>query len=221
MSYDLSPLLREEWVVGVGEMMNCPGVLAGDEDVLERIAIADGKRVDGHAPRLSGKDLNAYIAAGIASDHESSSLEEAKEKLQRGMYVMIREGSVAKNMEALLPLVTPENARRCMLVSDDNDPAELRKYGHMDRIVRKAMHLGLKPLLAIQMATINTAEYFGLRSLGAIAPGYRADMIVADDLESFRVNKVFREGRRVAEDGVMLAMGGASRPVARIGTGNW
>ncbi|HJX38355.1 MAG TPA: adenine deaminase [Anaerolineae bacterium] len=220
MSYDLSPLLREEWVVGVGEMMNYPGVLAGDEDVLERIAIADGKRVDGHAPRLSGKDLNAYIAAGIASDHESSSLEEAKEKLQRGMYVMIREGSVAKNMEALLPLVTPENARRCMLVSDDNDPAELSKYGHMDRIVRKAMHLGLKPLLAIQMATINTAEYFGLRSLGAIAPGYRADMIVVDDLESFRVKKVFREGRRVAEDGVMLAMGGESRPVPLRGTVN-
>lgn len=220
MSYDLSPLLREEWVVGVGEMMNYPGVLAGDVDVLERIAIADGKRVDGHAPRLSGKDLNAYIAAGIASDHESSSLEEAKEKLQRGMYVMIREGSVAKNMEALLPLVTPENARRCMLVSDDNDPAELSKYGHMDRIVRKAMHLGLKPMLAIQMATINTAEYFGLRSLGAIAPGYRADMIVVDDLESFLVKQVFREGRRVAEDGVMLDMGGESRPVPLRGTVN-
>jgi adenine deaminase len=220
MSYDLSPLLREEWVVGIGEVMNYSGVLERDSDMLGRIAMADGKRVDGHAPRLSGKDLNAYIAAGIASDHESSSLEEAREKLQRGMYVMIREGSVAKNMEALLPLVTPENARRCMLVSDDNDPAQLTAHGHMDHIVRKAMQLGLKPVLAIQMATINTAEYFGLRSLGAIAPGYRADMIVVEDLESFLVSQVFREGRRVAEDGEMVAMGGESRPVPLRGTVN-
>jgi adenine deaminase len=220
MSYDLSPLLREEWVVGIGEVMNYSGVLERDSDMLGRIAMADGKRVDGHAPRLSGKDLNAYIAAGIASDHESSSLEEAREKLQRGMYVMIREGSVAKNMEALLPLVTPENARRCMLVSDDNDPGQLTAHGHMDHIVRKAMQLGLKPVLAIQMATINTAEYFGLRSLGAIAPGYRADMIVVEDLESFLVSQVFREGRRVAEDGEMVAMGGESRPVPLRGTVN-
>jgi adenine deaminase len=132
MSYDLSPLLREDWVVGVAEMMNYPGVLDRNGDILSRIAIAGGKRVDGHAPRLTGKDLNAYIAAGIASDHESSSLEEAREKLQRGMYVMIREGSVARNMEALLKLVTPENAHRCMLVSDDNDPAHLLQDGHMD-----------------------------------------------------------------------------------------
>jgi adenine deaminase len=220
MSYDLSPLLREEWVVGVAEMMNYPGVLCGDDDVLERIAIANGKRVDGHAPRLSGKDLNAYIAAGIASDHESSSREEAAEKLQRGMHVMIREGSVARNMEALLPLVTPENARRCMLVSDDNDPADLVERGHMDHIVSKATRLGLAPMLAIQMATINTAEYFGLRSLGAIAPGYRANMIVFDDFEDFQIRKVFRAGRLVAQDGEMLDMGGQSRPVPLRGTVN-
>jgi adenine deaminase len=220
MSYDLSPMLREEWVVGVAEMMNYPAVLARDQDVLKRITMADGKRVDGHAPRLSGKDLNAYIAAGVASDHESSSLEEAEEKLQRGMYVMIREGSVAKNMEALLPLVTPENARRCMLVSDDNDPAELLEYGHMDHIVRKAIRLGLEPMLAIQMATINTAEYFGLRDLGAIAPGYRADMIVFGDFADLRVRKVFRGGRLVAEGGEMLDMGGESRPIPLRGTVN-
>ncbi len=220
MSYDLSPLLREEWVVGVGEMMNYPGVLGRDDDVLERIAIANGKRVDGHAPRLSGKDLNAYIAAGISSDHESSSLEEAAEKLQRGMHVMIREGSVAKNLEALLPLVTPENARRCMLVSDDNDPAELLEHGHMDHVVKKAIHLGLEPMLAIQMATINTAEYFGLRGLGAIAPGYRANMIVFQSFNDFQVQKVFRGGRLVAENGEMLAMGGESRPVRLRGTVN-
>jgi adenine deaminase len=220
MSYDLSPLLREEWVVGIGEVMNYAAVLERDSDMLGRIAMANGKRVDGHAPRLSGKDLNAYIAAGIASDHESSSLDEAREKLQRGMYVMIREGSVARNMEALLPLVTPENARRCMLVSDDNDPSQLTAHGHMDHIVRKSMQLGLKPVLAIQMATINTAEYFGLRSLGAIAPGYRADMVVVEDLDSFLVSQVFREGRRVAQDGEMVAMGAESRPVPLRGTVN-
>jgi adenine deaminase len=220
MSYDLSPLLREDWVVGVGEMMNYPGVLARHEDVMERISIADGKRVDGHAPGLSGKDLNAYIAAGIASDHECSSFEEAQEKLQRGMYVMIREGSLAKNMEALIPLVTPENARRFMLVSDDNDPAQLLKRGHMDYRVRKAIRLGLDPVLAIQMATINAAEYFRLRGLGAVAPGYRADMVIFDDLESFQVRKVFRAGRPVSENGVMLDMGGERRPVTLRGTVN-
>lgn len=119
---------------------------------------------------------------------------------------MIREGSVAKNMEALLPLVTPENARRCMFVTDDDDPADLLDNGHMDRVVRKAIGLGLNPMLAIQMATINTAEYFGLRDLGAIAPGYRADMLVFDDFESFEIKKVFRGGRLVAENGRMLPM---------------
>lgn len=206
MSYDLSPLISEKWVVGVAEVMNYPGVLLRDEDVLEKIRIAEGKRVDGHAPHLSGRDLNAYVAVGITSDHESTSFEEAKEKLQRGMRIMIREGSVAKNMEALLPLVTPENARRCMFVTDDDDPADLLDNGHMDRVVRKAIGLGLNPMLAIQMATINTAEYFGLRDLGAIAPGYRADMLVFDDFESFEIKKVFRGGRLVAENGRMLPM---------------
>ncbi len=220
MSYDLAPLLHEEWVVGIAEMMNYPGVLARSPDVLDRIGIASDKRVDGHAPHLSGKDLNAYIAAGIGSDHESTSFDEAREKLQRGMHIMIREGSVAKNMEELLPLVTPENARRCMFVSDDNDPGDLLDNGHMDRIVRKAIGLGLEPVLAIQLATINPAEYFGLRNLGAIAPGYRADMVILDDLRSFEVKKVFRGGQLVAEEGKMLATIGKRPPVPLRGTVN-
>jgi len=133
---------------------------------------------------------------------------------------MIREGSVAKNMEDLLPLVTPENAHRCMLVSDDNGPAQLLEHGHMDHIVRKAIGLGLKPVLAIQMATVNAAEYFGLRGVGAVAPGYRADLVVFEDLDHFEVKQVYRGGRLVAENGEMLAMGGESRPVPLRGTVN-
>lgn len=220
MSYDLSPLLSEDWVVGIGEMMNYPAVLIRNGDVLDKIMIGAGKRVDGHAPHLTGRDLNAYVAAGIASDHESSTLEEAREKLQRGMYVMIREGSAAKNLEALLPLVTPENARRCVFVSDDDDPADLLARGHMDHIVRKAINLGLDPMLAIQMATINTAEYFRLPDLGAVAPGYRGDMIVFDDFKSFEVTKVFRGGRLVAENGQLLPTEAEERRVPLRGTVN-
>ncbi len=220
MSYDLAPLVGEEWVVGVAEMMNYPGVLLRDEDLLARIRIAGGKRVDGHAPHLTGRDLNAYIACGISSDHESSSFEEAKEKLQRGMYIMIREGSAARNMEALLPLVTPQNARRCMFVTDDIDVADLLDRGHMDYIIRKAVGLGLEPMVAIQMATINTAEYFGLRDLGAIAPGYKADMVIFDDFDTFQVTKVFRGGRLVAENGRMLPMDGEHPGMPPRGTVN-
>ncbi|GAG85023.1 unnamed protein product, partial [marine sediment metagenome] len=184
--------------------MNFPGVLSGDENVLSKINLARGKVIDGHAPGVSGKDLTAYIAAGILSDHESTSLEEAREKLRRGMYVMIREGSSEKNLDALLPLVTDKTYKRCMFVVDDRSCLDLLRDGDIDAVVRKAIKRGLDPVRAIQLATINTAEYFRLNRLGAIAPGYQANLIVIDELSSLSMDMVFYRGRLVARRGKPL-----------------
>ena len=202
---DLKDLMQEQWVAGLGEMMNFPGVLYGDPEVLKKIEMAQGKRIDGHAPGLSGKELSAYIAAGISSDHECTRRDEAEEKLRLGMYIMIREGSTAKNLEELIHIVTPRNARRCMLVTDDCHPADLITEGGVDHCVRKAIQLGLDPIIAIQMATINPARYFPLPGIGVIAPGYQADLVVIEDLREFKINQVFKAGRLVAEKGKILA----------------
>ena len=191
-------------VIGLGEMMNFPGVVFGDNGVLEKIRLARGKTVDGHAPGVSGKELTAYISAGIYSDHESVSLEEAKEKLKQGMHIMIREGSSEKNLEALLPLVTDKTYKRCMFVVDDRSCADLLHDGDIDAVVRKAIALGLEPVRAIQLATINATEYFGLKRLGAIAPGYVANMIVVGDMSRFDVEVVFHHGNLVARQGEPL-----------------
>jgi len=197
-------LLRWKGCIGLGEVMNFPGVLSGDEDVLSKINLARGKVIDGHAPGVSRKDLNAYIAAGILSDHESTSLEEAREKLRRGMYVMIREGSSEKNLDALLPLVTDNTYKRCMFVVDDRSCLDLLRDGDIDAVVRKAIKRGLEPVRAIQLATINPAEYFRLNRLGAIAPGYQANLIVIDDLSNLSLDMVFYRGRLVARQGKPL-----------------
>jgi len=197
-------LLRWKGCIGLGEVMNFPGVLSGDEDVLSKINLARGKVIDGHAPGVSRKDLNAYIAAGILSDHESTSLEEAREKLRRGMYVMIREGSSEKNLDALLPLVTDKTYKRCMFVVDDRSCLDLLRDGDIDAVVRKAIKRGLDPVRAIQLATINPAEYFRLNRLGAIAPGYQANLIVIDDLSNLSLDMVFYRGRLVARQGKPL-----------------
>jgi len=189
--------LRWPGVLGLGEMMNFPGVLAGDEEVMGKIAPAP--LIDGHAPGLGGKTLNAYIAMGITSDHETTTLGEGREKLRRGMYLMIREGSSEKNLDALLPVVDEQTYRRCLFVVDDRTPVDLLQDGDMDAIVRKAIKSGLSPIKAIQLATINPAQYFGLKRLGAIAPGYIANLIAFSDLSSPQVEMVWYHGRLVAQ----------------------
>lgn len=201
---DIKSLLKEPWAIGLAEMMNFPGVINRDPEVLKKIEIAGGRRIDGHAPQLSGKALYAYLTAGIRSDHECTTLKEAKEKLKNGMWIMVREGTTARNLKELLPLVTPKISRRFFFVTDDRHPKELLEEGHINSMVKQAIRRGLDPILAIQMATLNPAEYFRLDDLGAIAPGYRADIISFDHLGRFKVKKVFQEGILVAENGKML-----------------
>ncbi len=198
-AFDIYPFFREKWVVGLGEVMNYPAVLSGDEDLMEKIAITEEKRVEGHAPGINGKDLAGYISAGISSDHESTTIEEAREKLRLGMYVMIREGSAARNLKDILPLVTRENSSRFMLVTDDHNPSDILITGHMDGVVRKAVKLGLDPITAIQLVTLNPAQYFGLKDLGAIAPGMLADMVVFNNLKDIKATEVFKKGALVGK----------------------
>jgi adenine deaminase len=198
---DLFPFLSDKWVLGLGEVMNYPAVLQGDDDVMDKIKIVAGKRIDGHAPGVSGKDLAAYMVTGIQSDHESTTVEEAREKLRMGMRVMLREGSTTKNLRDLLPLVKTRNADRMFFVTDDRSPRDLLAEGHINYMVKMAIRSGLDPALVIRMATLNTAQYFGLEQLGAIAPGYDADLVVINDFKSCKVSKVFKSGELVAENG--------------------
>ncbi|UCC83352.1 MAG: adenine deaminase [Gemmatimonadota bacterium] len=198
---DLEGLFEHPRVIGLAEVMNFPGVFLGAPEVLAKIEAAGDRPVDGHAPGLSGPLLNAYAAAGVGSDHECTQLEEAREKLRRGMHIFIREGTAARNLDALLPLVTPLNAVNCSFCTDDRHPEDLLDEGHIDALLRMAISRGLDPITAIQMATINTANYFGLRGLGMLAPGYRADLVVVDDLQDFRARLVLSDGRVVAQDG--------------------
>jgi adenine deaminase len=200
---EIGKLLREPGVLGLGEMMNFPGVLNQDPEVFGKIRAARKalKSIDGHAPLLSGKSLNAYIASGIESDHECTRKEEAQEKLRLGMWLMIREGSAARNLKDLLPAVTPQNSRRCLFVLDDLEPADLLKRGEMDHLLRESTYRGLNPITAIQMATLNPAERFGFKDRGAIAPGRRADIIGLADLKEFRPRLVIKNGRVAAREG--------------------
>ena len=198
----MKEFIDDDRIAGLGEFMDFPGVIHAAEGDLDKILAAKNadKFIDGHAPGITGNDLNAYAAACIAADHECSTLEEMQDRLDRGMYVLLRQGSACHNLRTLIPGVTPENSRRCLLCSDDRQPKTILQEGHLDNHLRICVEEGLDPVTAIRMATLNAAECFGLKDRGAIAPGYRGDVVLLDDLKDFHVNRVFITGKLVAEE---------------------
>ncbi|MYV22038.1 adenine deaminase [Ligilactobacillus salivarius] len=198
---DMEDALKTGEVDGLAELMNFPGVINADDKMIDEILMAKkyGARIDGHAPQVVGKDLNAYIAAGPANDHECSTLEEAEERLARGMYLLLREGSVTQDLRKLLPIVNTANSRRCLLSGDDVQAKTAINKGHLDNSIRICIDEGLNPITAIQMATLNPAEYCGLNDRGAIAPGRRADMVVFESLEDFAVEETYILGEKLSQ----------------------
>lgn len=196
---DIDLYLDKKKVLGLAEMMNYVGVINGDKNVLSKIVTSQAhhKKIDGHAPELSGNDLNAYIAAGVYSDHECSTFENALEKLRKGQFIMIREGTAAHNLKALMPLLTQQYYSRCMFATDDKHPSDLLYGGHIDYIVKQALKNGADPIVALKTATHHAARYFLLNNKGAIASGYLADIVVVDNLEDFNVETVFKRGKLV------------------------
>lgn len=203
---DIQPFYAHPRVRGLAEMMNFVGVVNGDEAVLRKLTAAQAlnKVIDGHAPDLEVNQLNAYTAAGIRSDHECHDLHDAQLKLERGQFIMIREGTAARNLEALVPLLSGKGADRCLLCTDDKHPNDLLEKGHIDYMIKKAVSLGADPIAAVAAASLNGARYFGLNDRGAIAPGYAADLVVVDDLRNFNVLQVYCKGRLAAENGKAL-----------------
>ncbi len=210
---DLAELINHPRVAGIGELMNFPGVYNGDPEMLKRTALAGDKVADGHAPGLSGKNLNAYILAGVMTDHESTTAREALEKLERGMHVHVREGSTEHNLAALAKIITPNNSQFMSLVSDDRHPSDLIQKGHLDYSVRIAQQNGVGCFTALQMATINTARCYKLKRFGAIAPGYHADFFLTDSLEKCIPRKVWKNAVLVAENGVCCVDTGTTPPL--------
>ena len=203
---DIAPLLSDPDVGGLAEMMNVPGLLGGAPDVQEKLAVTQkaGKVVDGHAPLLGGADLDAYAALGVNTDHECTSPEELKERVARGMYVLMREGSAGREVKKLLPGLTPGNMRRCLFCTDDRQPADILERGHINGILKLAVENGVDAVDAVRMATLNAAECYGMRDRGAIAPGRRADLVLVKDLCDFEVLACWAGGELVARDGCML-----------------
>ncbi|WP_244440870.1 adenine deaminase [Neobacillus jeddahensis] len=212
---DLEPFYHHPQVLGLAEVMNFPAVLHAEQDMMTKLLDSKQyrKKIDGHAAGLSGADLNVYMSAGIRTDHESTTVKEAKERLQLGMYLMIREGTVAQDLRQLIPVVNERNARRCLFVTDDKHLDDLVHEGSIDHNVRLAISLGLSPITAIQMASINAAECFGLGEKGAIAPGYKADFVLFDDLETIQITDVFKEGKAVVEGGKLVNKAEFNTPI--------
>lgn len=202
----LAEAMDQKNVLGLGEFMDFVAVTNADEAALDKLMVAKthGKPIDGHSPGLAGRALSAYAAAGVRTDHECSTVDELRQRVQRGMYVLLREGSACHDLENLLAGVTEENSRRCLLCSDDRQPKTIFEKGHLDHHLRLCVQAGLSPVTALRMATLNAAECYGLSDRGAIAPGLRADIVLLDDLKDFRVRQVFIEGKEVARDGVYL-----------------
>ena len=212
---DLKLMIHDERIVGVAELMNFPGVFMGEKSELAKIAAGKGKCIDGHAPGLRGKNLNAYALAGVRSDHESVTVGEAREKLRLGMHILLREGSTERNLKHLLPLINAHNSQNCSFATDDKLAGDLADEGHIDHAVRVAIAGGVPPVTALQIATINTARHYRLHNLGAIAPRYWADFIVFDDLKNFRVRQTWKKGALVAENGKFLGKSPAKTTLPR------
>ena len=219
-SYDIEPFKDNPWVLGLAEMMNYPGTIDGDPEVLAKIRLFKDKIIDGHAPGLTGLPLNAYVAAGIRSDHECTTVAEAREKLRLGMTIFIREGTTAHNLDALLPLITPATSPRICWCTDDREPADLLDQGGIDYVIRRAIRQGIDPVTAIQIGTINPASYYGLHDRGAITPGRRADLVVLDNLRNVTTKMVLRGGAVVAQDGQLLPFEKPKRPARVRGSMN-
>lgn len=200
LAEDLATLKDHPYVLGLGEMMNYPGVLCGNKDVFDKLALMEDAMIDGHAPNLAGKGLNAYITAGIKTDHECTTAKELKEKTAKGMYVHIREGSATRNLHDLIGGVTSYNNRRILFCTDDKQPYDIKNEGHINYNIRLAIEHGIDPIIAIRMATLNIAECYGLKHKGAVAPGYDADLVILNDLESVDVAMVYKKGKLVAEN---------------------
>ncbi|MBZ0276720.1 MAG: adenine deaminase, partial [Anaerolineae bacterium] len=210
---DLAQLVNHNWVLGLAEVMNYPGVVYGDEGMLDKIDLFGKRVLDGHCPALNGKPLNAYVTTGIGSEHECTTVAEALEKLRLGLTIFIREGTTTHNLRPLLPLITPENHTRLCFCTDDRVPASLIDDGSIDYMVRTAIAAGIDPIMAIRMGTLNTAQYFRLHEHGVIAPGKRADIVVFSDLQNLQPEMVFRDGVLVAQDGKMVSRKVPLRPI--------
>ncbi|MBT2654881.1 adenine deaminase [Bacillus sp. ISL-18] len=206
MAEDLKPFYKHPRVLGLAEVMNYPAVVNADQDMIDKLSDAKnlGKKIDGHAAGLKADDLNVYMSAGIRTDHESTTADEAKERLRRGMYLMIRQGTVAKDLHQLIAVVNEHNTRRCLFVTDDKHLDDLVQEGSIDHNVRLAIASGISPVTAIQMASINAAECYGLEEKGAIAPGYKADFILFDHLETIQITNVYKDGLAVVKDGLLI-----------------